>query len=63
MPGILWRVLLAVLAVVLAYALIPPLARIIGVPLSADIETVIKVCIAGLAVFYILRGPWPPTIK
>ncbi len=60
MSGILWRVLIAVIAVVLTFALIPPVARIIGLTLSEDIWTVIRICVAGLAVFYILRGPVPP---
>ena len=60
MPGILWRVLIAVIAVVLMYALLPPVSRLIGFALSGDLMMVIKVCVAGLAVFYILRGgpPW-----
>lgn len=59
MPGILWRVLIAVIAVLLALALIPPVARLIGLPIDADLMIVIRICIAGIAAFYILRGPWP----
>lgn len=60
MPGILWRVLIAVIAVVLVYALIPPVARIVGFPVDGDVLTVVKVVVAGLAVFYIVRGgSWP----
>lgn len=56
MPGILWRVIVAVLAVLLALALIPPVARLIGFALSGDVLLVLRLCIAGLAAFYIIRG-------
>jgi hypothetical protein len=60
MAGVLWRVLLAVIAVVLIYALIPPVSRVLGFAIDGDVLLIVKVCIAGLAVFYILRGgpPW-----
>ncbi len=54
--GILARVIVAVLAVVVAVLLIPPVARIVGFPLSGDVMLVLRVCIAALAVFYILKG-------
>lgn len=62
MPGLLWRILFAVISLVLVFALLPPLLRIIGLPISSDVMLVIRVCIIGLAVYYILRGPWsfPP---
>ncbi len=56
MSGILWRVLIAVICVVLTFALLPPVARIIGFDLSADVMIVVRICVAGLAVLYILRG-------
>ena len=62
MAGILWRTLIAVIAVMLVYALIPPVSRIIGFDVSGDLFIVIKIVVAGLAVFYILRGPNPPFI-
>ncbi len=57
MPALLWRILLAVLAVVLLLALLPPVSRLIGFPLDGDLLTVVKICIAGIAVFYIFKGP------
>lgn len=62
MAGILWRVLIAVIAVVLVFALIPPFTRIIGFGLDADLMTIIKVCVAGLAVFYVLKGGPPHSV-
>ena len=59
MSAILWRVLIAIVCVVLVLALIPPVASIIGLPLSSDVMTVFRICIAGLAFLYILRGPAP----
>jgi len=53
------RVIIAVVCCVLAYALIPPVSRIIGFDLTADLMMVIKVCIAGIAALYIIRGPVP----
>ena len=60
MSAMLWRVLVAVIAVVLFYLLLPPLARIIGFPLSGDVILVVKICVAGLAALYIIKGgpPW-----
>jgi beta-lactamase regulating signal transducer with metallopeptidase domain len=55
MTGLLWRVLMAVLAVVLVIALVPPIFRIIGLPLSPDLWLIVRVCVAGIALFYILR--------
>ena len=58
MTGIFWRILIAVVAVVLTFALIPPLSRILGFSVTGDVMLVVRICVAGLAVFYILRGPW-----
>jgi hypothetical protein len=60
MTGIFWRILVAVVAVVLTFALIPPLSRILGFGVTGDVMLVVRICVAGLAVFYILRGSkWP----
>lgn len=59
MAGILWRVLIAVVAVVLTFALIPPMSRVLGFAVQGDVFTIVKICVAGLAVLYILRGPTP----
>jgi hypothetical protein len=54
---LLWRVIIAVIAVVLVIALIPPVSRIIGFEVGGDLWVVLRICIAGLAVFYIIKGP------
>lgn len=63
MAGMLWRVILAVIAVALVFALLPPVSRLIGFSIGSDLLTVIKICVAGLAVFYILRGSEPPWLR
>lgn len=62
MSALLWRILFAVFCVVIIFLLIPPLFRILGFDVSGDVATIIKVCIAGLAILYIWRGssPVPP---
>lgn len=60
MTALLWRVLIAVICVVLAWALIPPVFRVIGFELNSDILLILRICIGGLAILYILRGKAPP---
>ena len=62
MSALLWRVLIAVIAVVLLLAILPPFFRIVGFDLSGDVWTITRVVIAGLAIFYVLSGrPFPPS--
>lgn len=61
MSALLWRVLLAVIAVVLVFALLPPFFRVVGFDVSGDVQAIIRICIAGLAVLYVIKGPpFPP---
>lgn len=61
MTALLWRVIIAVISVVLIYLILPPLFRILGFDLSGDVLALLKVCIAGIALLYILKGPpFPP---
>ena len=61
MSAFLWRVILAVICVVLVYALLPPFIRIIGFNPNADVLLIVRICIAGLALLYVLKGPpFPP---
>ena len=60
MSAILWRVLIAAICCVLAFMVIPAFVHLIGFPMSEDLLVIIKVCIAGLALLYVLRGPSPP---
>jgi len=57
MNALIWRVLIAVIVVVIIGALLAPVSRILGFPLDGDLLLVLRVCIAGLAVLYIIKGP------
>ncbi len=59
MKALLWRTIYAVIAVVLLFALIPAVMSLLGFPLGAA-WPIIRICIAGIAIFYILSGPQPP---
>ena len=57
MAGILWRVLVAIVAVVTFLLIFPALMRILGVPVGGDLELIVNVVVAALALYYILKGP------
>lgn len=57
MIALLWRVIIAVVCVVLILALLPPFFNVVGFAVSGDVMTILRICIAGLAVLYVLRGP------
>ncbi len=59
MSALLWRVIIAVLCVALVLALIPPVFALIGFAIDANLLLVLRICIAGIALFYILKGPSP----
>jgi len=54
--ALFWRILIAVVVVLAVYALLLPLSRLLGFPLVGDALMVVRVCIAALAVLYILKG-------
>lgn len=51
-----WRVLITVVGAILALAIIPPFLRIIGFPASGDLMAIIKIVIAAIAIFYVIKG-------
>ncbi len=57
MKGLLWRVLIAVFCVLILFALIPALFRIFGIGMTADVGTVVRVCVGGIALLYVVAGP------
>ena len=59
MKALLWRTIYAVIAVVLLLALIPMILGLVGFPLGGA-WPIIRICIGGIAIFYILAGPAPP---
>ena len=56
MSALLWRVIIAVICVVLIYAILPPFFRIVGFAASGDVILILRICIAGLAVLYVVKG-------
>lgn len=59
MSDLLWRVIIAVICVVLLFALMPPLFGLIGMPVDNNLIMIIRICIAGIAILYVLRGGKP----
>jgi len=56
MSALLWRVIIAVICAVLLFALLPPLFDVLGFPLGGSLLLVIRICIVGIALLYILKG-------
>ena len=50
------RIILAVVFCVVLFLLLPPVFRLIGLELSSDLLLVLKVCIGGAALVYIITG-------
>ena len=58
--NIIWRVIIAVVSVVFVIAIAPPFARVVGFSLDGDVWLILRLCVAALAVFYVLTGfKWP----
>jgi len=60
MKNLLWRVLYAVICVVIALLIIPLFMAVVGFPVSGQLWELIRVVIACLAVLYVFFGPVPP---
>lgn len=50
------RILVATIAAFLIMALIGPVSIALGLPLSANGLLIAKLCVAGIALFYIVTG-------
>ena len=57
MSALLWRIILAVICVVLLLAVLPPFFAVVGFQPDANVMTILRICIAGLAVLYVVKGP------
>lgn len=60
MKAFLWRILYAVICVVIALLIIPLFLSIVGFPMSGQVDQLVRLVIACLAVLYVLFGPVPP---
>ncbi len=55
MQGLLWRVLIAAIAVALALALIPLLFQLVGYS-NGVLVRIVQLCVVGIAIFYVVDG-------
>ena len=55
----LTRIIVVVICVILFNILLGPVMSEIGLALTANQEKIIRVCVAGIAIFYVWRG-WKP---
>jgi uncharacterized membrane protein YvlD (DUF360 family) len=53
--------LIAVVCVVILFALLGPVLNILGFPLSGDLLTIFRIVVAVIALWYIVWGP-PPQV-
>ncbi len=60
MRNLLWRMLYAVICVVIALLVIPLFMSVVGFPLAGDLMQLIRLLIACIAVLYVFFGPVPP---
>jgi len=60
MAGYLIRFLIAALAVVILFALMPPFLHLIGFSMNADLYQIFRIVVGALALLYVFFGPTPP---
>jgi hypothetical protein len=60
MKAMLWRILYAALCVFMFWLVFPLFLSVIGFHLAGDMTDLMRVCIACIAVLYVLFGPEPP---
>lgn len=61
MRNLFIRMLIAVVCVVILFALLGPVLNILGFPLSGDLLTIFRIVVAVIALWYIVWGP-PPQV-
>jgi uncharacterized membrane protein YvlD (DUF360 family) len=59
MRNLFIRALIAVVCVVILFALLGPVLNILGFPLSGDLLTIFRIVVAVIALYYIVWGPSP----
>lgn len=60
MKAMLWRVVFAAIAVVMLLMILPLFLSVVGFPIEGQLWALLKLCIACIAVLYVLFGPGPP---
>ena len=61
MKAFLWRIVYAAFFVVVFRIVFPLFMAVVGFPASGPLENLILICVACIAVAYVLFGPPPPT--
>lgn len=56
MNSILWRIIIAVVVVLVLFALIAPVLAIFGTPQAGNLAIILRLVIGGLALLYVLTG-------
>jgi len=51
------RIIVAILALLLGYALLPLILEVVAIPVAGAAVAIVKICMAGIALFYIIKGP------
>lgn len=59
MRNIFIRMLIAVVCVVVLFALLGPVLNILGFPMSGDLLTIFRIVVAVIAIWYIVWGQAP----
>lgn len=59
MRNIFIRMLIAVVCVVVLFALLGPVLNILGFPMSGDLLTIFRIVVAVIAIWYIVWGSSP----
>lgn len=57
MKNLAIRALIAVICVLVVFALIPPVLHIIGFSMNGDVETIFRIVVGIIALYYIVWGP------
>ena len=52
------RLLVAAVIAIALNLVIPPFLHLVGLPASGDLMTIIRVCVAAIAVLYVIRPGW-----
>jgi len=59
MKSLLWRLIYAVIVVLILFKVVPLFCSVVGFTLTGDAWQLIRICLGGLAVLYVLFGPDP----
>lgn len=60
MKALLWRVIYAAIGIVMLFYILPLFLSVIGLAPPGDLLQLVKICLAFIAVLYVLFGPAPP---